>query len=166
MLLTARTRTPSDSRPVPVRRHCITSIELSKALPRSGLRSAGALGAARTRRAAPRDEPRVRRAAAIWRVGAFRYDGRKPEPTCLAVEALAVPLDVVAVADAARRTARQKTQQLLAGAKRRAAQVPAVEVQEIDDDEHDLIGVVVCERALEADAIADAVLVEDRDDAV
>src|SRR5690606_10907631 len=83
-------------------------------------------------------EPRLR-VAAIRCIGSLRHDAGKLQPTCLAIKARAVPFDVLTVAKPGHSMTREETQQLLAGAKGRAAQVPAVEVEQVEDDENDLV---------------------------
>src|SRR5690606_29983922 len=97
---------------------------------------------------------------------ALRYDARELEPAGFAVEARAVSLDMITVAQRRHCRRAQETQKLLAGAEPRAPQVPAVEVEQIEGDENDVLVLAVRQRALEPRAVADAVLVEDDGDPV
>src|SRR5690606_36628183 len=92
-------------------------------------------------------EPALRALFAVAVVRALRHDALEAEPAGLGEHRGTVALDVLAVADRVGRVGDELFEQRLARAERRAAQVPAVEVQQIERDEHDR-GVVRGDRIL------------------
>ena len=83
-------------------------------------------------------EPAARAFLAVGIGGALRDDTLEPELARGGEELRAVLGDVLAVADRRRRAFEQPLEQRFALDERHARQIPAVEMQQIECDEHDL----------------------------